>query len=96
MSARSGSLPVWAPKHNRPPGPPMTLGNMRQLGVRGLIVACLEPSCRHETAVGVDDYADELEVPSFAARVCSKCGGDHVHVRPNWKEMKVMPPKPHE
>jgi hypothetical protein len=34
MSARSGSLPVWAPKHNRPPDPPMTLGNMRELGVR--------------------------------------------------------------
>jgi hypothetical protein len=42
---------------------------------------------------GVDNYADEIEVPSFAARlVCSKCGGK-VEVRPNWKEMPVMPPK---
>jgi hypothetical protein len=72
----------------------MTLGSLRQLGVRGLIVACLDPSCRHETTKGVDDYSDEVEVPSFIARmVCSKCGGNRVDVRPNWKEMKVMPPK---
>jgi hypothetical protein len=77
-----------------PPGQPMTLGNLRQLGVRGLIVACFDPSCRHERALGVDDYADEVEVSSFAPRmVCSKCGGNRVGVRPNWKEMKVMPPK---
>ena len=81
----------------RSPGPPMTLGNLRQLGVRGLIVACLDANCRHETTLGVDDYADEVEVPSFAPRlVCSKCGGNRVDVRPNWKEMKVMPPRLHE
>jgi len=80
------------PKH--PPGPPMTLGNMRQLGVRGLLVSCLNPQCRHEVTVSVDDYADEIEVPSFAARmVCSKCGSERVDVRPNWKEMPIPPPK---
>jgi hypothetical protein len=25
------------------PGPPMTLGNMRQLGVNNLLVSCLNP-----------------------------------------------------
>jgi hypothetical protein len=81
-------------KQRHEPGPPITLGSLRQLGVRGLIVACHNPSCRHETAIGVDDYADEVEVPSFAARmVCGKCGGNRMDVRPNWKEMKVMPPK---
>jgi hypothetical protein len=43
--------------------------------------------------MSVDDYADEVELPSFAPRmVCSNCGGK-VEVRPNWKEMPVMPPK---
>ena len=66
---------------------------MRQLGVRGLVVACLNPQCRHETSIGTDDYAYEIEVPSFAARiVCSKCGGK-VEVRPNWKEMPIPPPE---
>jgi hypothetical protein len=58
---------VIEPKH--PPGPPMTLGNLRQLGVRGLIVGCLNPQCRQEATMSVDDYADEIEVPSFAARM---------------------------
>jgi hypothetical protein len=82
------------PKHNHPPGLPVTLGNLRQLGVRGLLVKCLDPKCRYEAIFGVDDYPDEIEVPSFAPRMtCSKCGGKRVEVRPNWKEMPVMPPK---
>jgi hypothetical protein len=43
--------------------------------------------------MSVDDYADEIEVPSFAPRMaCNKCGGE-VDVRPNWKEMPIPPPK---
>ena len=80
-------------KHRHEPGPPITLGSLRQLGVRGLLVICLDSQCRHEETMSVDDYADEIEVPSFAPRtVCSKCGGK-VEVRPNWKEMPIMPPK---
>jgi hypothetical protein len=72
----------------------MTLGNLRQLGVRGLLVCCVNSQCRHEATLGVDDHADEIELPSFAPRmVCNKCGGK-VDVRPNWKEMPIMPPKP--
>jgi hypothetical protein len=77
-----------------PSGPPVTLGSLRQLGVRGLLLVCLDPNCRHEATFGVDDYADEIELPSFAPRmVCSKCGGKRIEVRPNWKEMPIMPPK---
>ena len=36
------SLPLQ-PKH--PPGPPMTLGNMRELGVQWLIASCLNDAC---------------------------------------------------
>ena len=58
------------------PGPPMTLGNMREQGVRGLAVYCLNHSCRHHTVINVDSYPHEIEVPSFALRMkCSKCGG---------------------
>jgi len=46
------------PKH--PPGPPMTLGNMRHLGVRGLAVHCLNPQCRHQAVFSADDYPDEV------------------------------------
>jgi hypothetical protein len=32
----------------QPHGPAMTLGNMRSMGMRGLIVFCLNPNCRHQ------------------------------------------------
>jgi hypothetical protein len=80
------------PKQSNPPGPPMTIGNMREQGVRGLAVYCLNSSCRHETVVNADEYPAEIEVPSFALRLkCSKCGGQRVDVRPNWKEKPDRP-----
>jgi hypothetical protein len=65
----------------------MHLGNMLRQGVRGLAVYCLNHACQHRTVLNVDDYADEIEVPSLSLRMkCSKCGGRRVDVRPNWKE----------
>ena len=37
----SGSTP-----ETHPPGPPMTLGNMRERGVQNLIASCLNDACR--------------------------------------------------
>jgi transposase len=39
------------PKHL--PGPPMTLGNMREQGVQNLIAFCLNDACRHRTLIDV-------------------------------------------
>jgi hypothetical protein len=72
-----------------PRGPPMTLGNMRQLGVQRLIASCLNPSCRHSALIGVSKFPVDTGVPSFASKVvCAKCGarGRQIDVRPNWKE----------
>jgi hypothetical protein len=72
-----------SPKYK--PGPPMTLGTMRELGVQRLLVSCLR--CQHEALLDVSsDWAD-MTVPSFIPRMkCTKCGGKRVDVRPNWKE----------
>ncbi len=70
------------PKH--PPGPPMTLGNMRELGVHHLIASCLDDACRHQALIDVCGYPDVIEMPSFGRRAkCSKCAGKRVDVRPN-------------
>jgi hypothetical protein len=47
----------------------MTLGNMREQGVRGLAVYCLNHACPHRTVINVDDYPREVEVPSFGRRM---------------------------
>jgi hypothetical protein len=80
------------PKH--PPGDPMTLRNMRHLGVQHLVASCLNDACRHQGLIDVSKYSDDTEIPSFASKaVCAKCGarGRHIDVRPNWKE---QPPRP--
>jgi hypothetical protein len=78
--------------HKHPPGPPMTLGNMRALGVRNLIAYCHNDACRQQAVIDVSGYPDVIEVPEFGKRAkCSKCGGRRVDVRPNWKEKPGMP-----
>jgi hypothetical protein len=47
------------------PSPPMTLRNMRQLGVRNLVASCLNDACRHSALIDVSSYPAETEVPSF-------------------------------
>ncbi len=47
----------------------MTLGNIRENGVRSLLVTCSNLTCRHEKIVDVDAYGDDLFVPSFGPRM---------------------------
>jgi hypothetical protein len=55
------------------PGPAMTLGNMRSLGVRSLAVSC--SLCHHAAVVDVEASPDDVPVPSFGRRmVCTRCG----------------------
>jgi hypothetical protein len=71
------------PKH--PAGPPMTLGNMRALGVKRLVAYCLNPSCRHEGLIEVFSYPLETQITYFSKRVCARCGarGRHIEIRPD-------------
>jgi hypothetical protein len=47
------------------PGPPMTLVNMRHLGVHHLVATCLNDACRHQGLIDVSKYPDDTPVPSF-------------------------------
>jgi hypothetical protein len=76
-------------KQNHPPDPPMTLGNIRELGGQNLIAFCVNDACRHQALIDVSSYPAETEVPWFRTKVrCAKCGArnNRIDVRPNWKE----------
>jgi hypothetical protein len=45
---------------------PMTLGNMRELGVRSLDVSCWNR--RHQAVLSVDRWPDDIPVPTFGPR----------------------------
>jgi hypothetical protein len=64
-------------------GPPMDLGNMRENGVRSLLVECRD--CRHTASVNVDGWPDGIAVPGAARRFkCSVCGSKAINTRPDW------------
>jgi hypothetical protein len=68
-------------KPNRPPGPPMTLGNRRELGCGTLVGYCLNDACCHQALIDVSKYPNDVEVPSFQRRI--KCG-NVVDVNAGW------------
>ena len=41
----------------------MTLGNIRELGVRNLIAYCHNDACRHQAAIDVSSYPPDTPVP---------------------------------
>jgi hypothetical protein len=76
-------------KQKQPPGPPMTLGNMRLLGVHHLVAYCLRDACRHAGLIDVSQYPADTQVRWFRSQVfCTKCGArrGYIDVRPNWSE----------
>ena len=76
---------------NQPAGPPsMTLGNMREQGVRNLIGYCLNNACRHSALIDVSGYPADIEISAWRAK-CSKCGGKRVDVRPTGKRNQGCP-----
>lgn len=69
-------------------GPPMTLGNMRSLGIRSLAVTC--ELCHHESIMPADQWPDEVLVSTFRPRmVCTSCGTIGADARPNWREFSA-------
>jgi hypothetical protein len=69
---------------------PMTLGNMRENGVRSLDI--MYHQCRHETIMNVDHMPGDLTVPSFGPRmVCTKCGTIGADVRPADRALAAFP-----
>jgi hypothetical protein len=72
----------------------MTLGNMRENGVRSLAVTCGALWCNHCGVLNVSDYTDDVAVPSFGPRmVCTVCGAIGADVRPklDYHVMKDVP-----
>ena len=66
---------------------PMTLGNMRENGVRSLAITCGALWCHHEAVLDVTAFVDDVSVPSFGLRmVCTVCGAIGADARPHWNE----------
>jgi hypothetical protein len=68
---------------------PMSLGNMREHGVRS--VEATYEDCKHEARVNVDAIPDGVPVPDVALRLrCSACGSKNITTRPDWTQHKAQ------
>jgi len=67
----------------------ITLGEMREMGIRGVLVYCSNFHCSHWIAISGDRWADHIGLsdlePGFVCRVCGTKGAN---LRPNfhWKQ----------
>lgn len=66
---------------------PMSLGNMREHGVRSVLAICHRTSCGHSGSVNVDALPDDFPVPNVSLRLrCSACDSRNVKTQPDWRE----------
>jgi hypothetical protein len=67
----------------------ITFGDMREMGVRGVLVYCADYQCSHSVALSADGWPDDLRLSDIEPRfVCAACGRRGADIRPdfNWNK----------
>jgi hypothetical protein len=63
----------------------ITFAEMRDSGVRGLLVYCQNYQCRHSIAISADPWPDQVRLSDLEPRfVCQACGRRGADVRPDF------------
>jgi len=70
----------------------ITLGEVRQMGVRGVLVYCSDYHCSHSVAISADRWPDHLRLSDLESLfVCQACGIKCADLRPdfNWAKKQT-------
>ena len=71
---------------------PDTLGEMRALGVRGLLVYCADYNCSHGIRMSADRWPDNVRLSDLEPLfVCQACGRKGADIRPDFDWDKKPP-----
>jgi hypothetical protein len=68
-------------------------GEMRDMGVRGVLICCSDYKCSHSTAVSADQWPDEVRLSDFEPLLaCTCCGKIGAAIRPDfdWVRREFM------
>ena len=69
----------------------ITLGEMRQSGVRGLLIYCADYKCGHWIKINADQWPDDVRLSDLEDKfVCTVCGKRGADVRPDFKWDKMQ------
>jgi hypothetical protein len=63
----------------------ITFGEMRESGVRGVLIYCSDYKCSHYVTASADPWSDDIRLSDLEPKfVCSACGKRGVDIRPNF------------
>jgi hypothetical protein len=63
----------------------ITFGEMRESGVRSILIYCSDYHCSHWTAISADPWPDDVRLSDLEPKfVCSVCGRHGADVRPDF------------
>ena len=68
----------------------ITFGEMRESGVRDVLIYCRDYRCSHHIETSADGWADDVRVsdiePNF---ICTACGQRGADIRPNFPPARM-------
>jgi hypothetical protein len=69
----------------------ITFADMRDMGVRGLLIYCADYRCSHSTAISGDRWPDDVRLSDIEPKFSKACGKQGADVRPdfNWNRAPV-------
>jgi len=63
----------------------ITFGEMRESGVRGVLIYCSDYRCSHHITMIADQWPDDLRVSDIEDRfLCTACGKRGADIRPHF------------
>ena len=69
----------------------ISFGEMRDMGVRGLLVYCADYRCSHSIAISSDAWPDDARLSDIEERfTCRVCGKRGVDVRPDYNRKSLI------
>jgi hypothetical protein len=65
----------------------ITFGEMREGGVRSVVISCQDYRCGHSTTALADGWSDDARLSDLELRfVCQVCGRRGADIRPNFDD----------
>jgi hypothetical protein len=67
----------------------ITFADMRDMGVRGLLIYCSDYKCSHLVTTSGEDWPDDMRLSDLESRfICSACDKRGADVRPDFSAHK--------
>ena len=63
----------------------ITFGEMREMGIRDVLIYCADYKCTHHITISGDQWPDDARLSDIEGRfVCAACGKRGADVRPDF------------